>query len=1264
MNARNLLNRLLVGMFVVLCAAQRPARADCSPPGITDGPLEVTKGAIDFDVWYKSDDCAGTGDTITAADAQNCLNAISNSYDLYGGFGFRTPYGSTLPDFAYYIHNITGFGVTHSGCVEIDSVSFRCDATDAPIRKTTHHEMFHTIQKNHLCDVSSCGNSIGGTFGTWVSEGTARCMDDRLYADLDAATFGGSFGQECGNTMATPTTSLLSRSYDACLFWSYCCERFGSTLTEPQRGVDFMLAFWEKISANGSTDAVTALRDTLSDFKADSLDIPFRDYAIAVYTHGLNLTGIANSSLYKFVDEQQNGDPSYGTVPVTAVVFPTSAAVNVSAYASKYYQATVTPGTSCQAVGFHATSDNQAGWAVVGINSTNQVKVLSSGSGTEYGRTIIVTNTNNITKFAAIVVGYDEAINVDYDFAKGIPGISIIRPTSVKQVFPGPAGTPGRFLARVYVTGPVELEPDGVGTRSILGLEAADFTVTVGAVAATVLSAAYVGGEYWLVCQAPLQAADGAYNLTVQLCDNVSTTSNSSVLYGAITINHVITVDRSGSMAEPAANPKLNAAKVAGKLYVDAVSDNDRVGVIRFNGNGINCDDDADLLEALDLGSALNQRTDCKNDIEALSASGKTSIGDGLWKSQDQLDLFPAGTDLHQIVLLSDGMENEARYWDTAAGCGAPDTARARIEPGDTVINAIAFGPESDQDLMQDTSTRTDGDFSYVDVTAGAASSSLSAETPTPAAPPAPSSMNNQLADAYMDALQRARGLERIFFTSGALAATTPLDVIIPVTEPNSITNATFFFNVSDPAANLTVQLFDPANNLVNAATAKIYTTTAHAVYHILTPPPFLANGNWRARLTAASNIDFIAGLLGKERLGVQMILKVAQVHAGPNDGQSSNGKFEQGVPVTLLAILTDASGPVRGALVEITINKPVGLGCGAVRLFDDGNHGDGRVDDGVYGLIFTQTWLASRGGVNNDFTGHGAGTRGSYQLRAKAAGNNNAGQHFERYGNTSFNVYLTTHDQDQDGLPDAWERYYGTNALTPDAMSDPDGDGLTNLAELQQGTDPLNADTDGGGEADGSEVMGGRCAAGGGSPDPSQDDLLPAPVDVEAVMKVGDEGREAIQHHKILLRFPWNPSYQGMRIYRAIGAPVNLTLYQTLAPGQAAGGNYYDAGVMVNALYYYRFQAVGAGGASTRFSKIVSGMARPRLPDFDLDGDVDEEDFNLLWGCSSGSDVPTTLSCDEVDLDGDNDVDLNDFGLWQRCVSGEGVPFNQACLN
>jgi hypothetical protein len=46
--------------------------------------------------------------------------------------------------------------------------------------------------------------------------------------------------------------------------------------------------------------------------------------------------------------------------------------------------------------------------------------------------------------------------------------------------------------------------------------------------------------------------------------------------------------------------------------------------------------------------------------------------------------------------------------------------------------------------------------------------------------------------------------------------------------------------------------------------------------------------------------------------------------------------------------------------------------------------------------------------------------------------------------------------DDDQDGLPNEWERLHGLNPLDPtDAHLDKDGDGFTNLEEYQFGTDP-----------------------------------------------------------------------------------------------------------------------------------------------------------------------------------------------------------------
>ncbi len=54
------------------------------------------------------------------------------------------------------------------------------------------------------------------------------------------------------------------------------------------------------------------------------------------------------------------------------------------------------------------------------------------------------------------------------------------------------------------------------------------------------------------------------------------------------------------------------------------------------------------------------------------------------------------------------------------------------------------------------------------------------------------------------------------------------------------------------------------------------------------------------------------------------------------------------------------------------------------------------------------------------------------------------------------------TEDEDQDGLPDAWELRQFGNLWAQSGSSDADGDGLTNLQEFQLGTSPSNGDTRG----------------------------------------------------------------------------------------------------------------------------------------------------------------------------------------------------------
>jgi hypothetical protein len=73
-----------------------------------------------------------------------------------------------------------------------------------------------------------------------------------------------------------------------------------------------------------------------------------------------------------------------------------------------------------------------------------------------------------------------------------------------------------------------------------------------------------------------------------------------------------------------------------------------------------------------------------------------------------------------------------------------------------------------------------------------------------------------------------------------------------------------------------------------------------------------------------------------------------------------------------------------------------------------------------------------------------------------------------------------------------------------------------------------------------------------------------------------------------------------------------------------------------------------------------------PFLPDHDMDGDVDLEDFGWFQTCLSSARYvdPPTVPCKCANLDGDLDVDNDDFGVFADCLSGPGMPASVNCVN
>ncbi len=65
---------------------------------------------------------------------------------------------------------------------------------------------------------------------------------------------------------------------------------------------------------------------------------------------------------------------------------------------------------------------------------------------------------------------------------------------------------------------------------------------------------------------------------------------------------------------------------------------------------------------------------------------------------------------------------------------------------------------------------------------------------------------------------------------------------------------------------------------------------------------------------------------------------------------------------------------------------------------------------------------------------------------------------------------------------------------------------------------------------------------------------------------------------------------------------------------------------------------------------------------DYDLDCDVDQDDYTLFEVCASGPTVAHDAGCADRDFDLDGDVDNDDFGDFQTCFSGAGIVGDPNC--
>ncbi|HYF64975.1 MAG TPA: hypothetical protein VD886_19275, partial [Herpetosiphonaceae bacterium] len=275
-----------------------------NPGFLADTSVSVPAGSKSYQVWYTTDcdgaegcDCDKVNDkdtsdppdgTLDADTSDSCLATIDDDNDgvlnivdldwaaagpgvvesvplnvqktvnrYVNDWKLKEPYWNTGDtDRPIYVYDIDARGYAAGNGNDYDAGVMKGNGPEP--RGTVLHELWHSTQFAYGIDT-----------GSWLLEGQARYMQDKVFDDLDnlvASRYHNSVNAYLGNTTWNTTEDrdddgtdefnqpkgLLGASYDASLWWTYLSDqagtKFGGTAGV---GVDLLQAVLEQSSENG-----------------------------------------------------------------------------------------------------------------------------------------------------------------------------------------------------------------------------------------------------------------------------------------------------------------------------------------------------------------------------------------------------------------------------------------------------------------------------------------------------------------------------------------------------------------------------------------------------------------------------------------------------------------------------------------------------------------------------------------------------------------------------------------------------------------------------------------------------------------------------------------------------------------------------------------------------------------------------------------------------------------------------------------------------
>ena len=1065
-----------------------------------------------FCVYYDSDDS-------TLAQAAQLADDLEEQMAVYGTYGWPMP----VPFASKWQARLLEVGTNCNGVVSPgannDELTVREGCVPGSIlgRNVAGHEFDHLAVQLR--------GTVNNFDDVWFHEGMSRSGEDKKLADADhyvaALSDPFTYEREVNKYLTNPNRDMTTISYESVLWWTYFAEQCGSTPNDAVgRGVaDSFLQLWQSAL---TLNSLAALNNALSNLSCQNWDSMFQDFAVALYTK--DLLGLPDNS-YNFLDEDEAGNLyAYGPLVPNAggtINSGTTASFNnqnIRRYGVDHFTA-VPDAADClvPVVSFH--NDNPgtpAFYDVVVKNSGNVFGGHFHGTGTDWSVAFLNgTGAGQISELMGSAGSLSSSSSsVDIQFSCASPSLNILQST---QLSPDHVQPGDMSVVLVRVT-------DGSPSSPVVGgLSNSDFDVTIGGSPALVVSGGFTGEIYALLVQAP-NLANGPYTLQVELEQPGTTAVIASdseleaIVYDNTRVDNVLVMDRSGSMA----GDKIVAAKAALNLFKDAANNTEGLAAAAYNHN----------LDPVPVDMAfgtLPQKNAVESFISGLTASGGTSIGDGLDEAAEQCNTSPTGNPECIIILASDGMENSPLLVSAVM----TDVIAAGK------VLALSIGPGANETLMQDIAMQTGGMAYYVDTNTSSSAAAQNLRSPD-AVTYTVDDMALAFGRTYLTMQGEGETRQEYLNEQGTLPVNgDPQKHVVMIDE--FTTEALFVLDWNRRGVEMFFQLQTPSGEIIDptktAYSFADFSPNYHLGWRIDKPEP----GEW---------VLFVS-----HRGGTKLPLPYQVTVGGHSPLEAfmlpvSSGQLSTGDQVHLCSLFPQQIRGVNSisAVVRMKadVTAPNGL-LSTVPLHDDGLHSDGRPDDGLFCGFYTlgNQAVEVEPDPEEDFKNPPPLDEGSYIIDLHVVN-----EKATRRLLTAITL-AEGKDGNNDGIPDSWNEKYGSS------NGDPDLDLLLTGDEYFAGTNPLLSDTDGGGENDGSEIRKRL------NPLDPADDKIVAPEYFSSYPQDGGAVR---------LEFDMKPGYERAIIHRSTNPNGPWKLLEDL---KSPTEFYTDTLTTPGTQYFYKFQAV-----------------------------------------------------------------------------------------